>query len=377
QVAALSPAMLHARNGARRDARSAFEVLRRNAGQRYAPHLVACRFPGIPRHAQHRAFSRSGLADHDAHVAPVRDMRQGVGLLARENKTARFPTRKSRFAIRLTHLMAFPFRHEFGGAMQALFGLDHLAGGEAVFAASVPAECDQIWRATYRAHDLVKLVDPVAVPVRKLRHVAVCEGRLLLGDRVQCGGRIGDDPRTIAARDLAVHLGAVGGLDPFALDALRPRADLALRLQRDALCFQAAMVDARVDVEFGQALVGDLGPAFAPSLEHLRAVPVSYLLAKTVLVHSAHGEHDMGMWLWHAVLGHVPMHIEIGDHAPVHEFRLYKVAGKLNPLSLCHLAWNGELHLAGKLRVLADFESLDIVPQPLAVAPLFARILRQ
>jgi hypothetical protein len=48
-----------------------------------------------------------------------------------------------------------------------------------------------------------------------------------------------------------VHFCAVGGLDPFALDPLRGRADLALRLQRNALRFQAAMVDARVDVEFG------------------------------------------------------------------------------------------------------------------------------
>ena len=105
----------------------------------------------------------------------------------------------------------------------------------------------------------------------------------------------------------------------LALDTLRGRADLALRLQCDALRFQAAMVDARVDVEFGQALIGDLRPAFAPALDHLRAVPVPHLLAKTVLVHRAHGQHDMGMGFGHAVLGHVPMHIEIGDHAPVHE----------------------------------------------------------
>ena len=66
QVAALSPAMLHAGDGARRDARSALEVFRRNAGQRHAPNLVARRFPGLPRHAQHRALARSGIADHDA-----------------------------------------------------------------------------------------------------------------------------------------------------------------------------------------------------------------------------------------------------------------------------------------------------------------------
>ena len=232
--------------------------------------------------------------------------------------------------------MALPFGHQFGGAVQALFRLDHLAGREPILAASVLAEFDQIWRAAHRAHDLVELVDPVAVTMRELRHVALREGRLLLGDRVQPKGRIGDDPRAIAARDLAVHLGAVG-LDPFAFDApildtFGGRADLALRLQRNALRFQAAMVDPRVDVEFGQALIGKLGPAFAPALHHLGAVPVPHLLAKTVLVHRAHGQHDMGMGFGHAVLGHIPMHIEIGDHAPIDEFALNEVAGEFDAL---------------------------------------------
>jgi len=48
QVAALLPAMLQAGDGARRDARSAFEIFRGDAGQRYAPDLVARCFP-MPR----------------------------------------------------------------------------------------------------------------------------------------------------------------------------------------------------------------------------------------------------------------------------------------------------------------------------------------
>jgi hypothetical protein len=35
-------------------------------GQRDAPDLVARGFPGLSRDAQHRAFSRSGMADDDA-----------------------------------------------------------------------------------------------------------------------------------------------------------------------------------------------------------------------------------------------------------------------------------------------------------------------
>ncbi len=48
--------------------------------------------------------------------------------------------------------------------------------------------------------------------------------------------------------------------------------------------------------------------------------------------------------------------------------RLSEVAGQFDALRLCHLARNGEFHFAGKLGVLADFERLDIVPEPFAVA---------
>ena len=93
--------MLHAGDGARRNARSASEILGGDTGQRYAPDLVARRFPGLPRHAQHRALSRSGMADHDAEIAPVRDMRQRVDLLARKDKTARFRARQRRPPVRV------------------------------------------------------------------------------------------------------------------------------------------------------------------------------------------------------------------------------------------------------------------------------------
>ena len=154
QVAALSPTMFQAGDGARRDARSAFQILGRDAGQRHAPDLVARRFPGFARHAQHRALSRPGIADHDAKIAPVRDMRKRLGLLPRKHKAARFCTRQRHIAVPVADLMAFLLGHEFGGAVQTLFGLDHLAGGEAVLAASVLAEFDQLGRAPHRAHDL-------------------------------------------------------------------------------------------------------------------------------------------------------------------------------------------------------------------------------
>jgi len=125
------------------------------------------------------------MADHDPKIVPARDVRQRVGLLAGKDETARFRTRKSPSLVGVDNLVPFPFCHESGGAKQALFGLDHVAGGEAIFSASVLAEFDQTGGAAHRTHDLVELLDSVAVPVRKLCHVAAREGRLLLSDRVQ------------------------------------------------------------------------------------------------------------------------------------------------------------------------------------------------
>ena len=41
------------------------ESIQAGWSQRSAPNLVACSLPGLARHAQHRALSGSGMADHD------------------------------------------------------------------------------------------------------------------------------------------------------------------------------------------------------------------------------------------------------------------------------------------------------------------------
>jgi hypothetical protein len=153
--------------------RSAFQILSRNAGQGHTANLIASRFPSFARHTQHGALSRSGIADDDPHIAPVRDTRQRLDLLSRKHETARSRARQHR----LFQIMAFLFRHEFSGAKQALFGLDHVARGEAVLAASVLAEFDKIGRATDCAHHGVELLDAVAVPMREDRHVTARERR--------------------------------------------------------------------------------------------------------------------------------------------------------------------------------------------------------
>ena len=71
------------------------------------------------------------------------------------------------------------------------------------------------------------------------------------------------------------------------------------------------------------------------------------------------------------------MHIQIRDHAQTYELRPNEVAGEFDALRLTHLAGNGEFDFAGKLGVFADLERLDIVPEPLTVAPSLRRMCRQ
>jgi len=53
-VTPLRPAMLQASDGARRNARSAFQILGRDPGQRRTAHLIALALPRLARDAQHR-----------------------------------------------------------------------------------------------------------------------------------------------------------------------------------------------------------------------------------------------------------------------------------------------------------------------------------
>src|SRR3546814_11420103 len=70
-------------------------------------------------------------------------------------------------------------------------------------------------------------------------------------------------------------------------------ADLVLRFERNTLCFETAMIDADIDVEFGKTGVDMIRPALAPLLDKMGSVPVADLRAQPVFAHLAHGEHDM------------------------------------------------------------------------------------
>ena len=127
------------------------------------------------------------------------------------------------------------------------------------------------------------------------------------------------------------------------------------------------MIDARIDIQFSQALVDMLGPALAPLLDQFGLVPLSHLRAEAIFADFAHGEHDMRVRLGLAIRANVPMHIEVGDHALFDELGLGKFARQLDALFLGQLARNGEFDLAGKLRVLALLRGFDRVPELFAV----------
>ncbi len=79
----------------------------------------------------------------------------------------------------------------------------------------------------------------------------------------------------------------------------------------------------------------------------------------------------MGVRLGFAVLANIPMDIEIGDHAFFDEFSLHELARQPDVVFLRQFAGQGELDLAGKLRILALLRSFDRVPQSGAVGEGF------
>lgn len=66
------------------------------------------------------------------------------------------------------------------------------------------------------------------------------------------------------------------------------------------------------------------------------------------------------MWLGHAVCAHVPMDIDVSDHAVINKLGFHKITGEIDDLLLIHLARNRKFDLAGKLGILAQFVSFRL-----------------
>ena len=135
----------------------------------------------------------------------------------------------------------------------------------------------------HRRQHLVILLLPLAVAVHEHGKVARREGRLPLGDRVERDARVGENLLAIAPRDLDM-LGETFGCEPLRVHARCRRPDLVLRLEVDPLSLETAMIDARIDIELSEPRVDVAGPALAPLLEQLGAVPVADLGTEPVLI---------------------------------------------------------------------------------------------
>lgn len=79
-------------------------------------------------------------------------------------------------------------------------------------------------------------------------------------------------------------------LQPLPDHARGSRADLVLKLKLklDALRFQEAVIEARIDIEFSEALADVIRPGLTTVREQLVAVPVARLETKAFRGHFAH-----------------------------------------------------------------------------------------
>ena len=294
------------------------------------------------------------------------------------SKPALFGARQCARSVVFANAMPFALRHQLPTRVASRCSVSIIcARCEPVLAASVLAQRDQIGRCAHCAHHRIELLLPVAVPMHEHGKVAVREGRLLVRDRVERDVRIGDDPLAIALRDSAMFVDALG-LKPALHHARGGGADLVLRLQRDALRLQAAMIDARVDIELGQPLIDMLGPAFAPLLDQLGAVPVAHLRAETVLRRPSRIVSmtcACGLASPSSPISQCTLRSAIMPRST--NSVLDEVAGQLDALALVHLARDCELDLARKLRILALLCRLDRVPELLAVGKLGRRAFGQ
>ena len=135
------------------------------------------------------------------------------------------------------------------------------------------------------------------------------------------------------------------------------------------------MVDALVAAGALEGAVGVLGPAFAPSLEAVGAVPLPGLGAEAVAGQGPHGQHDVGMRALGAVAGRRTVDGQVGHHAAPDEFLPDEAPHQLEPLLARQLAGQRHLDLAGELGILALLGGLDGVPQLGAVLYPLGRVV--
>ncbi|EIZ77117.1 hypothetical protein WSK_4323 [Novosphingobium sp. Rr 2-17] len=295
-LAILSPLVFETGDSATGYSRTAFEVLGGNTRQRCAAHVIACRFPSLASHTEHRALARAGIANDVAEPAPFGDMFEGTALFGGQHHAAFLGMLQRALQMPLGDAMMTPCLEPDGGLFQPPFGLDHGARGETVFAASVLAQLHQLGRCPHRRHYLIELILSFAVAMDEHRQVAGGESGLLVSDRLERDFRLRQDLLAIGPGDGVVLLQPLAR-QPLLGHPRCGRTDLVLGLQLDPLRVQRAMIDPGVDIEFGQALVDVFGPGLAPVRQQFGAVPITDLGTKAIFGHFAHTQHHMGMGL--------------------------------------------------------------------------------
>ena len=303
-------------------------------------------------------------------------MIQGLHLLLPELQAAFLGGDADPIQRRRRDLMPVPLERDLGRALQPPLGLHHLPGGEPLPPTIIHPEHHQLRRGLHRAEGASELLGLVAVAMDEPRQVVVGEGGLLAGDGVQGDGRLGDDLLAVAPGDLAMLQRPLGRLPPV-FTPHAGRSDLVLRLQLHALVAIGAVINLRLDPKLQQPRVHMLRPALPPALQLRCRVPLARLAPEPLRPRFTRRQHHMRMRLGTAVLGAVPMHVQIRHHASVHELPLHELRGQLDAILAAHLSGDGELHLPRQLGVLTLLDRLHLVPQHLAVAPALRRVVGQ
>src|SRR3546814_16718013 len=91
-------------------------------------------------------FRSPGVADDNLKIASARHAIERGPLFTRQIQPALRRLRQRALSLDLWHAMLVACRHQLAGALQPLFGLDHVARREPLLAASVLAEGDQVGR---------------------------------------------------------------------------------------------------------------------------------------------------------------------------------------------------------------------------------------
>jgi hypothetical protein len=154
------------------------------------------------------------------------------------------------------------------------------------------------------------------------------------------------------------RLGASVGPDAPGLHLGHIGAEVNLWFPFNLLGYQGSMVNPGVMSRPLQGVVCVLPPLIAPLLQHLLFVPVAVLLTESIFVNVAHGQHDVGVWVFtlHVVKGHVR------HHALTHKLFFGILPDQSSPFLIPKFFGQRYLNLTAYLRILPLLALLNMIP---------------